>query len=85
MQVTVYINVTYSLNSIQKLHVVDILDIVSGLMVSSRIDNRPRRFNVLLREFPFNNLWAIDVFYDFRCDIKTVTILTDAFLSIEMI
>lgn len=56
-------------------------------MVSSRIDNRPRRFNVILREFPFNNLWAIDVFYDFRCDIKTVTvtILTDAFLSIEMI
>lgn len=30
MQVTVYISVTYSLNSIQKLHVVDILDIVSG-------------------------------------------------------
>lgn len=27
MQVTVYISVTYSLNSIQKLHVVDILDI----------------------------------------------------------
>lgn len=49
------------------------------------MDNRPRRFNVLLREYPFYNLWAIDVFYDFRCDIKTVTILTDAFLSIEMI
>lgn len=30
MQVTVYISVTYSLNSIHKLHVVDILDIVSG-------------------------------------------------------
>lgn len=54
-------------------------------MVSSRMDNRPRRFNVLLREYPFYNLWAIDVFYDFRSDIKTVTILTDAFLSIEMI
>lgn len=61
------------------------LEIICSRYFGYRMDNRLRRFNVLLREFLFNNLWVIDVFYDFRCDIKIVIIFIDVFLSIEMI